>query len=273
MADILDITTGALNGTGYFDKFMAALNTQIENQHNLGRIQGTDYATVYLGALQLALQQAVAYVGIVEQVSASQAKTAAEVSLLNQKTKTEEAQISDTVGAVTVAGAIGKQKALHQAQSDGFLRDAEQKATKILMDAWAISKSVSGDIIDPPDGAQNDDIEDMIIKLRQGIGVTQSIYKFAANAGTDRTVPISTAVQLDGTGSTYPGIDEENGENIATYAWVQTSGTSVTLNDANTVTPTFTAPGTADTLIFRLTITGDAGAPSTSFDEVTITVQ
>lgn len=61
-------------------------------------------------------------------------KVVAETSLLNQKVATEKAQ---TVGASTDPDSvIGKQKQLFQAQADGFQRDAEQKATQILVSTW-----------------------------------------------------------------------------------------------------------------------------------------
>lgn len=82
----------------------------------------------------------------------------------------------------------------------------------------------------------------------------------AANAGADQTVLIGAQVTLDGTGSTGP---------IATYQWTQVSGTPVVLTGADTATPSFTAPGTAGTLAFSLTVTGASGSAS---DTVSVTV-
>lgn len=266
MPDITDITDGTLNGSGHFDKFMTSLNLHIDAQWNLGRIQAADYATVYLGALQLALTQAIQYILVTEQVNASQAKTASETALLDQKTKTELAQIVDVIDGVSVAGAIGRQKILHTAQADGFARDAEQKATKILMDAWSVSKSVSGDAIEPPDGARNDDLEDMIIKLREGIGITESIYKFGASAGPDQTqVPVSSVVTLNGTGS----VSDTPTETIVSYLWEQINGPNVTVANSLTAIGTFTADATPAVYEFRLTITSSLG--NTSMDTVKIT--
>ena len=277
MVDITDITTGTPNGTGYFDKFMDSINSQLDSQFKLGRLQGKDYANVYLGSMQTALAQAVAYVGVVEQVTSSEARRVAEVALLEQRALTEQAQILDIVDGNTVLGTIGKQKGLHQAQTDGFARDAEQKALKIMMDSWGISKSVSGDAIDAPDGARNDDIEDLIIKLRKGIEITESIYKFNADAGNDQTVAVSSYIQLDGTGSTSP-TDLDMPIEIATWAWtvdsVPDTATTPTIVNANAAQATITDIGIVPgDYVFRLTVESDEVTPQTDFDTVTVTVE
>lgn len=67
---------------------------------------------------------------IKEQVS----KTVTEAGLLAQKIQTEKAQ---TTGAGTTEDSvIGKQKNLYQAQADGFKRNAEQSAAKLMIDSW-----------------------------------------------------------------------------------------------------------------------------------------
>jgi len=87
-----------------------------------------------------------------------------------------------------------------------------------------------------------------------------------ANAGTDQTVNSGDTVTLDGSGSTDPD------GNIASYSWMQTAGPSVVLNDANTATPSFTAPTvSSDTeLKFSLTVIDDKGSISTDNVQVTV---
>lgn len=47
--------------TGVFDKLMEAVDFHINKQYTANRITGNDYANVYLGSLQSALQQSVQY--------------------------------------------------------------------------------------------------------------------------------------------------------------------------------------------------------------------
>ncbi len=70
-----------------------------------------------------------------------------------------------------------------------------------------------------------------------------------ADAGETQTVDAGTSVTLDGSGSSDP----DTGDTL-TYAWTQTQGPTVTLGSADTASPTFTAPSSATTLRFRLTV-------------------
>lgn len=60
--DITEITQGKLTGTGVFDKLMASVTAHLDDQYNKGRIKGAEYASVYLGAVQSAMQQSVSFV-------------------------------------------------------------------------------------------------------------------------------------------------------------------------------------------------------------------
>lgn len=73
-----------------------------------------------------------------------------------------------------------------------------------------------------------------------------------AEAGPDQTVQESSAVMLDGTASYDPDIE------TLSYQWTQILGPAVTLMNANTATPFFTAPSVGAggaTLVFDLTVT------------------
>jgi len=67
-------------------------------------------------------------------------KTIAETALLTQKKVTEKAQ-TDGAG-IGPDSVVGKQNALYDAQRDGYRRDAEQKAAKLLVDSWNVRKTM-----------------------------------------------------------------------------------------------------------------------------------
>jgi phosphatidylserine/phosphatidylglycerophosphate/cardiolipin synthase-like enzyme len=88
-----------------------------------------------------------------------------------------------------------------------------------------------------------------------------------SNAGVDQTVFEGDSVTLDGSGSFDPD------GNTLTYSWIQVAGTTITLNNANTDTPSFTAPSVAsggDVITVELTATDSDGVSST--DAVNIQV-
>jgi hypothetical protein len=91
-----------------------------------------------------------------------------------------------------------------------------------------------------------------------------------ANAGPSQTVPSASIVTLDGTASFA-----QNGAAITSFLWNQISGTPVSLNGANTATPTFTAPTvnstTTTTVSFNLVVTDSNGLVSAP-SSVTITI-
>ena len=72
-------------------------------------------------------------------------KAAQETSLLTQKVATERAQI--TALGVDADSVVGRQKALYVAQTDGFKRDAEQKAAKLMVDTWNVRRTTDDTII------------------------------------------------------------------------------------------------------------------------------
>ncbi len=86
-----------------------------------------------------------------------------------------------------------------------------------------------------------------------------------AVAGTDMNVAMSGRVTVDGSKSTDTGFGE-----IATYAWTQVGGPSVTLETADTQFTSFTAPSTAGTVELELTVRDAAGNAST--DRVIVSV-
>lgn len=90
-----------------------------------------------------------------------------------------------------------------------------------------------------------------------------AVSSISANAGVDATTEALSVVFLNGYTSTG---------NPETYTWTQTAGTTVTMIDAGTPTPQFTAPALVDgdVLTFQLTVTKVGSADVT--DTVSVTV-
>ena len=109
------------------------------------------------------------------------------------------------------------------------------------------------------DGLTSTDSVDIII--------TNATANPVAAAGADQTVSEGDPVTLDGSGSS-----DADGT-IESFAWVQKAGTTVTLTDAGTATPSFTAPEVAaagETLTFELTVTDNDGLTSTDTVDVNV---
>ncbi len=172
--NIATSATNVVTGDGVFDDLMETANAHMDAQFKLGRITGTDYATVYLGVMQTVIQQAAAYVlgqektnadvvastatttrddtkstadivALVAQSAALTSKTAGEVSLLAQKEVTEFAQTGVATNTAPTAGSImGAQSLLYAEQAKGFKWNADQKYLKTLLDAWSVNTSTAG---------------------------------------------------------------------------------------------------------------------------------
>jgi regulator of replication initiation timing len=96
-------------------------------------------------------------------------KTAEEKELLRWKTITEKAQTTTT--GVDMDSVIGKQKALYAAQTEGFARDAEQKAAKAMLDTWSVRRTTdSATVADDVNKLNDAAIGRAVEKLLTGVG-------------------------------------------------------------------------------------------------------
>lgn len=96
-------------------------------------------------------------------------KTAQETQLLTWKVTTEKAQTSDV--GVAENSVIGKQKILYQRQADGFLRDGEQKAAKIMVDSWNVRRTTDeGTVADATNKLNDPAVGRAVEKLLTGVG-------------------------------------------------------------------------------------------------------
>lgn len=264
---VTDLTSASPAGAGTFDVLMRAVKAHLDEEFKRGTLKGPEYATVYLGSVNLAMQTGMSFllqqqkvgleVSLLEKqlllaqaqvdkaaielamLTASQGKvpleiaqltaqnllitqqktnlvsenlgilsktaltdqqklnaviegtvlvaqeckvraeynltlsattkSAREIDLLTQKTATEKAQILAL--GVDDNSIIGKQKLLYAAQSDGFKRDAEQKAAKLLADTWSVRRTTDEATVADATNMLNDvAVGRAITKLLAGVG-------------------------------------------------------------------------------------------------------
>lgn len=96
-------------------------------------------------------------------------KTTSETTLLGQKLATEKAQVMSL--GVDADSLVGRQKGLYLGQTNGFLRDAEQKAAKLLVDTWSVRRTTNdATIADATNKLDDSTIGQAVTKLLTGVG-------------------------------------------------------------------------------------------------------
>ena len=169
MADILisdisngSISTGADNkyiwtGSGIFDKLMIAVNGNIKVQFDNGHINTADYANVYLGALQSAIQSSMDFL-LKEKLVVAQTTTEA----------------SNNTVKINQAALLTKQGMLVDRQKQGFDDDAKGKLLKQVMDSWAVGFSVSQTDISVPDSIKVNVLDSITSNIMRGLNITKT---------------------------------------------------------------------------------------------------
>ena len=133
LSDATTVGTGnASDGSGNFDELMQVVTLHLEDQFAAGRITGTDYANVYLGALQSTLDQAVSFTLSMEKANADvdligkqdalvtqQKLTEVQnTTLVTNKAATESKQALDIEAATTLKGKQGLLVDAQELQAD-----------------------------------------------------------------------------------------------------------------------------------------------------------
>jgi hypothetical protein len=159
MADIQisDVTTTLPDGDGVFDVLMRSVDSHLDKQYQSGRIKGSDYATVYLGALQMVLQQAIQFV------------------LAEQKAEKELDALDEQIAASQAATAVKEdiaaaQVAVYTKQEQGFDRDYKYKIVKSLLDIRTTGLTQGNEGITSEGG------DTLIKELLTEVGLTFNAY-------------------------------------------------------------------------------------------------
>lgn len=127
MSDITidQITEGAVDGEGVFDKLMQAGEAHLTREYKDNRITGKEYSTVYLGMMQAAMAQAMQFV-LGEQQADKQADLLAEQIL---------AVIADTTikNVQSVQDLLNKQEQVTASTANTVRQDAESGKKVLLL--------------------------------------------------------------------------------------------------------------------------------------------
>lgn len=179
------LTSASTAGVGVFDVLMRSVKAQLDAEYQANRIKGSEYATVYLGSLQAVLQTSLQMVLAQEKTNLEiqvlekelllrdqqVTRTNKEIEVLEQKRLTELAQVEST--GVDADSIIGRQKSLYLAQSEGFARDAEHKATQLLLNTWNIRRTTDEKTLATEENKLHDVfLGTAVEKLLNGIGIT-----------------------------------------------------------------------------------------------------
>lgn len=146
-----------VKGDGVFDNIMEAITEHLKAQYDLGVIDSTDMSTVYLGAIQTAMQTA-SKIFLEYNISANQAL------LLEKQKELVEKQILQSQAETELVNARKETEKLKtdlvKAQTLGFKIDAKQKVLSSSMQAWGIYYS-SVQEGDPPSSITSTEIDEL----------------------------------------------------------------------------------------------------------------
>jgi len=112
----------------------------------------------------------------------------------------------------------------------------------------------------------NDGTDDSVPDEVNVLVAAASETRPTANAGIDVSVPEQSLVTLDGRGSSGPQ------GSALDYEWLQTEGVEVTLQDADSSTPTFMSPAVCEENQLRFQLVVSNGTEDSTPDWVTVTV-
>ena len=167
------LTEGVVDGSGILDILIKTIKAHLGAEYSAGRLTGDQYTkaliagmeTATAGAVQYSLQYLVANqnIQLLEQ----------QKELMAQKVITEKFQTQSVVDGVDIDGILGKQSVLYTNQANGYIRDAEQKAAKILMDSMntRITMDVQDDTEELDATLTGFQLKDVFNALRSGVGV------------------------------------------------------------------------------------------------------
>ena len=121
--DIADLTHASIDGNGVFDVLMRAVNAHLQKEWSANRLKGTEYSTVYLGALESTMNASLQFL-------LARDKTNAELDILKQQLvnlKVEEANAIKQGLQLVAQTAVTTQQKINL--EDELLTSAKQRTS------------------------------------------------------------------------------------------------------------------------------------------------
>lgn len=88
-----DLTEGSLKGSGVFDRLMQTVKAHLDEEYKQNRIKGSDFSTVYLGAMTTILEQSSGFLLAKEKVSLESQLMEQQILLAQKEVEKADAQI------------------------------------------------------------------------------------------------------------------------------------------------------------------------------------
>lgn len=204
--DVTNKTINTVSGDGAYDHFIVIATEEIETHFKKGHINAQDYVKFMMSVVPSTLQSSMSFAKIKYDIELQKEKIESEklqrellraqIDLANKnleiadakllieqqrvdvekaKLLAEQAKTKDEIDGVPIAGVIGRQMVLYSKQAEGFDRSAEQKAAKIMADAWSMLRSTDPDVTTiAGTGMEYPEIKKTIDKMKEGAGIQAS---------------------------------------------------------------------------------------------------
>ena len=192
---ITDVTTGAINGTGVFDKLMSTVKAHIAEEYDKGRIKGQDYATLYLGSIQSVLQQSIEYV-------LREKMTEAQIAGVEKETELKEYDLTSI-----------KPKELEIKQKELELRTTESNRMRDMTEAelekqwgYSVTRNLDGELVlGATIGTGVIDKEILLKEEQKALTYTERIGKDkeVASMGLDNVIKLREADRVNNSAYVY----------------------------------------------------------------------
>ena len=192
---ITDVTTGAINGTGVFDKLMSTVKAHIAEEYDKGRIKGQDYATLYLGSIQSVLQQSIEYV-------LREKMTEAQIAGVEKETELKEYDLTSI-----------KPKELEIKQKELELRTTESNRMRDMTEAelekqwgYSVTRNLDGELVlGATIGTGVIDKEILLKEEQKALAYTERIGKDkeVASMGLDNVIKLREADRVNNSAYVY----------------------------------------------------------------------